>query len=129
MSKKIKKTTSKVVEKQSNGGYVKRFLVRVFHTVVMLLVNYLIVIIGTISVPTILAYILGGLGFGGSEGQSGSVFIVSMMAGFFLTAWIFVGSFVLIRGVVKIYIRCIRRTFSDEMNDKIDGLFKYRKES
>ena len=125
----MKKGKTKEVVTGKRKGYGKMVFFGFFHTCALLALSYLIVLIGTIGIPTILAYILGGLGFGGSEVQSGSVFIVSMMAGFFLTAWVFVGSFVLVRGIARIYVRNMRNLFTDEMNAKIDRLFNYKKES
>lgn len=123
MSKKGK------VERQSIGASKHWFIKGVFHTIAMLAASYFVILLGTISTPNILAYILGGLGFGGSEAQSGAVFIVSLCAGIFLTAWIFIGSFVLIRFFAKVYVRNIRRTLSEESNAKIDRLLNYKKES
>lgn len=128
MSSKIKaKATNENTTVAVNK--VKNFFARLFHTILIAAASYFTILLGTISVPTILAYILGGLGFGGSEAQSGSVFIVSMMAGFFLTAWIFVGSYMLLKALAKIYVRNIRRTLSDKTNARIDELFAKKKNS
>lgn len=123
---KIGKADSKMKEKTEakQGGYVKRFFIRIFYTFFMATACYFIILSGTLMTPSILAYVLGGLGFGGTEGQSGAVLIVSMMAGFFLTAWMFVISFMAVRFVWRTYVYKMRETFTDAMNERLDNLFK-----
>lgn len=117
-------------KKAKKGGFGKTFVTvskGSFHTLLLFVFGYFIIFAGTVMTPSILSYILGGLGFT-SENASGAEFIVSLMAGFFLTGWIFLVSFICIRGAVKVYIRNLRNLFPDEWLEKIDDLFGKNKD-
>lgn len=93
-----------------------------FHTIFLIAITYFVVLFGTINIPNILAYILGGLGFGAAN-ATGSEFIVSLMAGFFLTGWIFLISFIILRFAFRIYVRNIKLAFPDEWVEAIEKIF------
>ncbi len=131
---KKSKNRSKIIklddkrEKTSAWTVIKQCLLGGFHTFFIIILVYFIIMLGTTLTPQILAYILGGLGFGGSDVQSGAVFIVSLMAGFFLTAWIFVISFIAIRFCCKVYARNMRKCLPRSVMKKMDSFFRMRDE-
>lgn len=110
-------------EKKSIGKIIKQCLLGGFHTFFIVVFIYFIILFCTVMTPQILAYVLGGLGFGGNDIQSGAVLIVSLMAGFFLTAWIFVISFAVIRFCWKIYVSNMRKCLPKNIVSKIDSIF------
>jgi uncharacterized membrane protein len=104
--------------------FFKRWGLRLVYSAIMFLIAYLVILAGTMITPSILSYILGGLGFGGTDTQTGSVFVVSLMAGFFLTGWIFLISFIILRACWRVYIKNIRATLPEAVLERLDSLSK-----
>ena len=99
---------------------VKVWIAFVLSTGIMLALDYFVVLAGTICVPTVLSYILGGLGFSGTDiSQSSSVFIVSLCAGVFLTAWLFVFAFVIVKIIWRSYVNAVSKFLPDKVIDKL----------
>lgn len=101
----------------------KGILIGGFHTFLCVGICYIIIILFTILIPSIVAYILGSLGFS-NDNATGAVFIVSLASGLFLTAWVFVLSFMFLRFIWKIYKRNMRNCLPKSIVDKMQSIYK-----
>lgn len=116
-SKKVKFDGKKILSDT------KGIFIGAFHTLVCLGFGYIIIIMFTILIPSTVAYILGSLGFS-NDNATGAMFIVSLMAALFLTAWIFVLSFMFLRFIWKIYKRNMKKCLPKSIVDKIQNVYK-----
>lgn len=118
-------------KKARKGSFGKTFVIFTkgfFHTMFLFVVSYLVIFAGTTTMPNILSYILGGLGFTNAS-ATGAEFIVSLSTGLFLAGWVFLISFILLRMAYKVYIRNMRKLFPEEWLAKIDEVFGKNRES
>ena len=87
--------------------FCKKWGFRLFHTLLVMMITYIVVLSCTIFIPASLAVIIGGFGYDMSNN------VQLLLAGsscLFFVAWIFLGSFALCRLIWRAYIRNIKTT-------------------
>ena len=95
--------------------FCKRWLIRLFHTVFFLVFTYVFVLSCISVLPTGLSYMLASTGF--TLGNTAEVLLMQLI-GLFIVAWIFVISLFVVRKALKLYIRNMKKTLSQEFIDK-----------
>lgn len=91
---------------------------RIFHTLLMLGGSYAVIITTVIEIPVIIPFMLGGLGFSVTSTMSNAEYIVAFCAGLFLTLWLVILDFLIIRAFAKLYRRNIDKTVSKNKDGK-----------
>ena len=102
-------------------AFVKVWFLRLFYTFFMFMGMYLLILCGTLFVPPVMAYILGGLGY---TMASTTEILLSALSGLFLTAWMFAITFFLGKKIMKLYMNGMKKTMSKEAVERLDNLSK-----
>lgn len=97
----------------------KNWGLRLFHTFFMLMCMYLLVLCGTLLIPSTMAYILGGLGY--TLENTVEIFL-SAFSGLFLTGWMLAITLFLGKKVIKLYMHNMKKTMSEEARNRLDTL-------
>lgn len=119
------KTESKSKKKIDGKAMLNNFkstCLSLFHSFLFFGFCYVLILMFTILIPSILAYVLGSLGFESAD-ANGAVLIVSLASALFLTAWIFICCFFVVRFVWKIYKRNMKKSLSQNTLDKLRELY------
>ena len=99
--------------------FIKVWSGRLFHTIMFCLVIYVLVLMGTIMLPGIMAYVLAGLGY---TLTTPAELMLSLFSGLFLTAWFFTITFVIVKKTSKIWLKNMKKTMSAEAVDRLNEL-------
>lgn len=115
-------------EKAAQGTFIERLCasikvwgLRLFYTFFMLMGMYLLILCGTLFVPPVMAYILGGLGY---TMASTTEVLLSLLSGLFLTAWVFAITLFLGKKIMKLYMHGMKKTMSKEAVERLENLNK-----
>lgn len=92
---------------------------RLFYTIMFCLVMYVLVLMGTIVLPGIMAYVLAGLGY---TLTTPAELMLSLFSGLFLTAWFFTFTLVIAKKASKIWLKNMKKTMSTEAIDRLNKL-------
>lgn len=117
-----KKRQKEVREKRKTEGTtvsLKTWGVRLFHTFFFCLFTYVLVMMCTLLLPGIMAYVLAGLGY---TLTTPAELMLALFSGLFLTAWFFAASYFLVKKVGKIYMNNMKNTMSKEAVDRLNKL-------
>lgn len=112
-NKKISVTSKTSVETTTENGagsFLKIWMIRLFHTALMFFGAYFIIIATVLNIPVIIPFVLGGLGFTVTSTMSNAEYIVAFCAGIFLTLWLVIIDFLLVRAGWKLYKKNIHKT-------------------
>ena len=93
-------------------SFIGRWIKRFFYTVCFVMIAYVIVIGGTIMVPTVMGYLIGSMGYTVSNNAE---MLLSLLSGLFFGGWTFLISFFIIRFAWNRYINGIKHTFPDDI--------------
>ena len=113
-------------KRQDEGPFLNRlahcakiWLQRLIYTAFMVMAIYLIVMCATLFVPTIMAYVLGALGF---TVMNVTEVLLSAFSGLFLTLWLFTITKFLCKKIMKIYMINMKKTMSEDAVKRLDEL-------
>ena len=99
--------------------FLKNWAVRLMHTLFLIMIAYITIVGGTIFVDIAMGFIIGSLGY--TVGNNAE-FLLSILAGIFFTAWVFLISFLFLRFVWKQYIKNIKNTLPTVAAKNLDNL-------
>lgn len=102
-------------------AFIKVWCLRLFYTFFMFMGMYLLILCGTLFVPPVMAYILGGLGY---TMASTTEILLSALSGLFLTAWVFAITLFLGKKIMKLYMNSMKKTMSKEAVERLEKLNK-----
>lgn len=116
----MKKRTESNTRKHNGKSLARAWVFRFFHTIFMFFGAYFVLIFTALNIPTIIPFILGGMGFSVTSGMSNAEYIVAFCAGIFLTAWLVIGDFLIIRAAWRLYKKNIKKTITKREKEYSD---------
>lgn len=93
-------------------AFIKRWLLRLFHTAFFLLFVYVFLLSIIQVMPLSMGLILNASGF---TLTNNAEIILTLLTGMLFVLWIYAGSKFIVVKVLKLYIRNIKKTLSDEV--------------
>lgn len=103
------------------GKFLKRWIIRLFHTLFLVCFVYVFVMSCVSIIPAAMGFIVGGMGY---TLESAAEILLASLSGLFFTGWVFVISFVIVRKVFGIYIKNIKKTMPESAGERLDDLTK-----
>lgn len=99
------------------GQFIKRWTVRLFHTLFFVVFVYVFVMSCVSLIPAALGYIVGSFGY---TLESAAEIILASLSGLFFTAWVFAVSFFIVKKVFGIYSKNIKKTIPEQSEEQTD---------
>ena len=103
----------------SLAAFLGRWFKRIFYTFCFIMITYVLIVGGTIMVPTVMGYLIASMGYAVSNNAE---MLLSLLAGLFFTGWTFLISFLIIRFSWRRYISGMKGTVLGKAADKLDAL-------
>ena len=84
------------------AAFLKTWGLRFFYTLFFGGFLYFIILFCMMIIPTVMGYVVGGLGYNLNDNAQ---MILAFLSGIFFTAWVFIGSYKLIKWIGGFYIK------------------------
>ena len=112
------KTSAETIAENS-ASFGKTWFWRIFHTLLMFFGSYAVIVGTTLEIPVVIPFILGGLGFSVTSAMSNAEYIVAFCAGLFLTLWLVIIDYLIVRLFWRTYKKNIKKTVHTDKDGKV----------